>query len=302
MKHFCRFVLPAAAIIAMASCAGCGSSDTLGPVADSSAAMRIRSSLGTAVEEGEGGAAEVATGTGWATLRGRFVYDGAPPDMSPYQASKDLGTCAPGGQAPPQETLVVDSGSGGIKNIAVYVRDARRVHESAQPTDAKVVFDQKVCVFLTHVMGVTVGQTVDLMNSDSVGHNTNIDGRAIKFNQTIPAGQSIPLAIQREEAAPAKVVCSIHPWMVAYLLPRENGYFAVTGDDGSFELPNLPAGEELEIQVWHESATGSGNGLVLNSAQAKEFDWSSRGRFKITLEQDSEQELELVVPPTAFSI
>ena len=27
----------------------------------------------------------------------------------------------------------------------------------------------------------------------------------------------------------------------------------LTGEDGSFELPNLPAGENLELQVWHES-------------------------------------------------
>ena len=59
--------------------------------------------------------------------------------------------------------------------------------------------------------------------------------------------------------------------MKAYMLPRENGYFAVSADDGSFEIANLPAGEELEIQVWHESA---GNGLVLMSPEAKELFFS----------------------------
>jgi hypothetical protein len=150
------------------------------------------------------------------------------------------------------------------------------------------------------VLGVTVGQTLNLINSDPVGHNTNIDGRVNKFNQTIPAGASIPYPVQKEEATPAKVVCSIHPWMIAYILPRENGYFAVTGDDGSFEIANLPAGEELELQVWHESAAGSGNGLVLNAPEAKQLKWSNKGRFKVTLEEGSTQEFELVVPPTAF--
>ena len=50
--------------------------------------------------------------------------------------------------------------------------------------------------------------------------------------------------------------------MVAYMLPRENGYFAVTDAEGRFEIANLPAGEPLEFQVWHESGGAAGNGLV----------------------------------------
>jgi hypothetical protein len=157
-------------------------------------------------------------------------------------------------------------------------------------------------VFLSHVLAVSVGQTVTLMNSDNVGHNTNIGGKSLKFNQIVPAGGEIPLVPQKEEAAPAKVVCSIHPWMVAYMLPRDNGYYAVTGEDGSFEIANLPAGEELEIQVWHENATGSGSGLVLTTPEAKELNWSRKGRFTIMLEENSEREVELVVPASAFRI
>ena len=58
--------------------------------------------------------------------------------------------------------------------------------------------------------------------------------------------------------------------MSAYLLPRKNGYFAVTAADGSFEIPNVPAGEKLEFQVWHESAAGAGGGLVVTTPEAKD--------------------------------
>ena len=58
------------------------------------------------------GTAAAATGTGWATIKGRFVYDGAPPKMPPYAVTKDQATCAPGGKTPLQQTLVVDSGNG----------------------------------------------------------------------------------------------------------------------------------------------------------------------------------------------
>ena len=46
--------------------------------------------------------------------------------------------------------------------------------------------------------------------------------------------------------------------MIGYLLPRKNGYFAMTDADGKFEIANVPAGEPLEFQVWHESGAGAG--------------------------------------------
>ena len=88
--------------------------------------------------------------------------------------------------------------------------------------------------------------------------------------------------------------------MSSYLLPRENGYFAVTAEDGSFEIANLPAGDKLEIQVWHESAAGPGGGLVVNSPEAKALNWSNKGRITITLQPDEVKEIEIKVPPSAF--
>ena len=96
--------------------------------------------------------------------------------MPPYNVTKEHDICTVGGKAPLQETLVVDAGSKGIKNVAVFLRDASRVHDSAKPKAEPVVFDQKQCVFLTHVVGVTVGQSLDIKNSDPTGHNTNILG------------------------------------------------------------------------------------------------------------------------------
>jgi len=75
------------------------------------------------------------------------------------------------------------------------------LHESAQPTNDKVLFDQKSCVFLTHVLPMTIGQTLELKNSDPVGHNTNISGKN-SFNQTIPANESVDFTPQKEEAMP----------------------------------------------------------------------------------------------------
>ena len=36
--------------------------------------------------------------------------------------------------------------------------------------------------------------------------------------------------------------CNNHPWMEAFLNVAPNAYFAVTGADGAFSIPNLPPG------------------------------------------------------------
>ena len=72
------------------------------------------------------------------------------------------------------------------------------------------------------------------------------------------------------------------------MLPRKNRYFAVTAADGSFEIANLPAGEELEIQVWHESAAGTQGALVVETDAAKELKWTKKGRIKIKLEENED--------------
>jgi hypothetical protein len=241
-------------------------------------------------------------GTGWATLKGVFKFAGDPPRMPPYDVTKDEAVCKPGGTAPPQELLVVDSATSGIANIAIYPRSVSRVHESAEPGTEPLLFDQRQCVFLTHVMGLTINTPIAIKNSDPapVGHNTKIEGKQNTFNQTIPPGEQLVWEAKREEATPVRVRCTMHPWMAAYMLPRKNKYYAVTAPDGTFEIANLPAGEELEIQVWHESATGRDGALIVDTDAAQELEWDNKGRFTVTLEEDEVREIEIVVPAAAF--
>jgi plastocyanin len=285
--------------VAALAMAGCSRPAVLGPVADAETAGAIRAALTTASSASEEDAAAGPTGTGWATIRGQFVYGGdSVPARQPYNVTKEHNICTAGGQAPLQETLIVDEATKGIKNVAIYLRNASRVHESAAPKSDTVEFDQKECVFLTHVVGVTVGQTLEIKNSDPTGHNTNIVGGG--FNQLIPQGGAIPFPVRKESAMPAQVVCSIHPWMVAYMLAREYGYFAITDDQGRFEIANVPAGEELEFQVWHESGAAAANGLVGETPDADGLQWSNRGRVTLTLQPDEVKEIKVIVPPNAF--
>ena len=204
-------------------------------------------------------AAAAATGTGWATLKRPVRVRRHAARRCRRTTSPRTRTSAPiNGKAPLQETLVVDTGSKGIKNVVVFLRDASRVHDSAKPKADTVVFDQKECVFLTHVL--RRDRRPIARHQEQRQRRPQHEHRRARtgFNQTIPAGATIPYKVQKEEAMPHQVTCSIHPWMTAYMLPRKNGYFAVTDADGTFEIANVPAGEPLEFQVWHESARRPG--------------------------------------------
>lgn len=297
----CVFMAGAAcAALGIAFLSGCSKPLAASPRPQASAAAEIRKALESEATAEGGDAAAASTGTGWATLKGRFTYAGDPPAPGKLNVTKDPEVCGMGAGITDNSLLV--GPDKGIANVVVYAR-ADRVHESAAALEEKndaapLLFDQKQCMFLTHVLGCQVNQKVEVKNSDPVGHNTKIDPqKGVPFNQTLANNQILPYTPTSEEAFPATVSCSIHPWMRGYLLPRKDKYFAVTTSDGSFEIPNLPAGEEVELQVWHERGTGPGGALVL---PRKDLGWTKKGRFKVKLEADKPLELSLEVPPEAL--
>ncbi len=298
-------LIPAAGFVALATlvCSGCAPSEKLEPVVDRSQADAIRAAITVASSTGPQSAAAAApAGSGWATLAGRFVLEAGAKlrPRQPLRISKDAAVCAPKGRKVLDQVLLVDSESNGIANVAVFLRKASRVAESAGARDEPVLFDQKGCRFLSHVTGMVVGQALEIRNSDPLGHNTNIATRGGGFNQTVAADQSLLYRPGKEESLPVSVTCNVHPWMKAYLLPRANAYFAVTTSAGDFQIRDLPAGEELEFQVWHEFSAKPGQVLVIDTDAARALKWSKKGRFKIRLEPDETRKIDLEVPASAF--
>jgi hypothetical protein len=243
----------------------------------------------------EGKVEEKSLGTGWASLKGKFTFSGSPGAPKPLVVDKDTAVCSKDGMQLFEQSLIVDEASKGLANVVVFLRKSSRVkNESAT---GKLVMDQKNCEFLTPVFAARVGQAVDVKNSDPIGHNTNISGSS--FNQLIPSGDSTVFTPSRETGLPVSVTCNIHPWMKAYAVFRKDGYVAVSSGDGTFEIPDLPAGEPLEFQVWHERATGRSGALDLDQPELK---WNSKGRFKITLKENEVRDLGTIeIPADAIS-
>ena len=70
------------------------------------------------------------------------------------------------------------------------------------------------------------------------------------------------------------------------MISLDSPYFAVTGADGAFEIPNLPAGVELTFSVWHEKAK-----WLKNVAISTEKTTDRRGRFPLKLEAGEDQQI-----------
>lgn len=211
------------------------------------------------MEQGFGGAAtsevQAATGekiTEFGTFRGKISIKGTAPVLSPLVAQgaqmKDA-ICSQ--MAVPDESAVVGP-QGGLANVFVFLRKVPNVDIPEPPTDP-VVVDQKGCKFVPHALIVRTGQPLKLINSDPVAHNVGITGTAMSFNQTIPASdlEGLTLSYERPERVPVPTRCDFHGWMRGWQLAVDHPWFALTGDDGSFEIADVPAGE-MEFVIWHE--------------------------------------------------
>jgi hypothetical protein len=278
-------------LVAVAGLLGCAPERVAAPVVDAEAAGRIRATLASVSAGGGPAAAAASTGTGWGTLKGRFTFAGSPPAARPLVVDKDTEVCSRGGMKLVDRSLLVDPSTKGLANVVVFARKTSRVKE-ASPPQTPLIFDQKQCEFLSPVFAARVGQPIDVHNSDPIGHNTNIAGSS--FNQLIPAGQGTLYKPDAETGMPTMVTCNIHPWMKAYAVFRKDGYVAVSATDGSFTIPDLPAGETIEFQVWHERSGGP-NGVV--GLEKPDLKWTPKGRFQVKLEPDEVKDIGTIDVP-----
>jgi plastocyanin len=214
----------------------------------------------------------------WGDLEGTFVFKGTPPTPAKLQITKDQEFC--GKHNVVDETVVVNKENNGLANVCVYLlADKPTVHpDYEKDAKAEVVLDNENCRFSPHVAAIRVGQSLVLGNKDPIGHNTKADFfNNTPFNDLIPAGGSIKKTFTVAEGTPSPLSCSIHPWMNAYLLIREDPYFAVSDKDGKILIKNLPAGERTFV-VW----SGKFVSNVTVNGKAPSPPWT-RGRVKVNI-------------------
>jgi plastocyanin len=209
-----------------------------------------------------------ATPSSAATIKGVVKFEGTPPKAKPISMAADP-SCAkqhPGLVSTPE---VVASSNGDLENVLVFVADGLGDRTFDPPKQAAVI-SQKGCLYQPRMLAVQANQTIEVVNDDATAHNihpTPANNR--EWNKAELPGAKVEESFAREEIA-IPVKCNIHPWMRGYIAVLKNPYFAVTKQDGSFDLPNLPPGT-YTIKAWHEKLGTSTQTITIGANQSKEI-------------------------------
>ena len=96
------------------------------------------------------------------------------------------------------------------------------------------------------------GQKIEVHNSDPTLHNVHaFQGKKTVFNMGQPAKARPIVKSIAADADVVKLKCDVHSWMVSYVVVAKSPFFAVSGEDGRFEIKNVPPGR-YTIEAWHE--------------------------------------------------
>jgi hypothetical protein len=149
------------------------------------------------------------------------------------------------------ESLVV-SRNGSLGNAFIYIEKGLE-GKTFEPPTTPAVIDQRGCWFRPRITGIQTGQPLQVVNSDPVTHNIHPMAMVNReWNHSQGPGDP---PLNRKFLKPEimiKVKCNIHSWMHAFIGVVDNPYFAVSKDDGSFEIKNLPPGT-YTLAVWQEN-------------------------------------------------
>ncbi|HXG11552.1 MAG TPA: hypothetical protein VNK04_17490 [Gemmataceae bacterium] len=204
--------------------------------------------------------AQAQNPAGWGDVKGQVVWGGNDlPEVKKLDVTKDQEHCLARG-AILSEEWVINPTNKGVRWAVVWLipdpPDGQlAVHPSLQavPKDV-VVMDQPMCKFEPHVVALRQGQTLEVKNSAPIVHNVNWAGIRIRGdNKVISPNGSIKIDDLKATGFPVIIACNIHPWMKAYVRVFDHPYFAVTDENGRFEIKNAPAGK-CRLVVWQETA------------------------------------------------
>ena len=234
------------------------------------------------VAEDEGAATETA-GTPYkpsgneGSITGAISFTGEAPAPKPISMDADA-ACAQSNPNPQTEDVVVKDGK--LANVFVYIKDGKTTEGksiagfSFEVPATEVVLDQKGCRYIPHVLGMMAGQKLKVLNSDPTAHNVHPSPKSNKeWNQSQPAGaQPIIQTFTRAEVV-VPVKCNQHPWMKANIGVLKHPLYAVSGENGAFEIKNVPPGT-YTVATWHERFGEKTQSVTVGAKEIKTQDFT----------------------------
>jgi hypothetical protein len=110
--------------------------------------------------------------------------------------------------------------------------------------------DQVECHYVPQIQVLKPGASLEVINSDAILHNIHAyDGDETLFNIAQPIkGQKTSKELNA--SGPVHLKCDVHSWMSAWVFLAKTPYYAVTADDGTFSIGDVPPGT-YTVKVWH---------------------------------------------------
>jgi hypothetical protein len=204
----------------------------------------------------------------WGTIKGQIVFGGDKlPDPVELKVDKDQDHCLEKGKLYSDE-WVINKTNKGVRWVFVWLAPepggavkTLPIHPSLKEIkEKKVEIDQPCCMFVPHALAMREGQVLVAKNSSPKPHNVNCAGHPTKNparNVIVPPKGQLEYEGFQADDWPISVACNIHGWMKAYVRVFDHPYFAVTDENGAFEIKNAPAGE-WRLRVWHDSGWRGG--------------------------------------------
>jgi hypothetical protein len=209
-----------------------------------------------------------ADDTGSGAITGKVSFSGTAPPPQKVKLSADPMCAAMHKGGLKREPVKVKDG--GVADVLVYVKSGIAGSYSA-PTEP-FLLDQVGCEYHPSMIAIMVGQPLRIRNGDDTLHNIHPKPTVNKaFNVGQPRkGMEVTKTFERAELM-IPTGCDVHPWMRASISVLAHPFFAVTKEDGSYEIKGLPDGE-YEVEAVHselKSVTGkvsvrAGKTSVLN--------------------------------------
>jgi hypothetical protein len=214
-----------------------------------------------------------APAAGATTLSGKVSFEGTPPAAEKVRTSADP-KCQ---QMHPQglEKQLIAVKDGGLAHAFVWLKSGV---SGSQPSPAEpVVLDQQGCEYHPHVVAVRTGQTISIRNSDDTLHNIHPRPTVNKeFNiGQARKGMEATRSFDKQEIM-IPVGCDVHPWMRSYISVVDHPYFAVTKDDGTYEIKNVPPGD-YEVEVVHERLKNQSQKVSVKAGAPAKADFAFKG-------------------------
>jgi plastocyanin len=183
------------------------------------------------------------------SVSGAVTFAGTPPKRATIDMDQDPACSVAAKEPVLAEGVVVNDGK--LANAFVYVKQGAEKFAIPVPAEPAVL-DQKGCRYDPHVLGLVAGQRLRVLNSDPAMHNvhpTAAKNKSWNVSQ-MPGAAPIEKTFTQEELM-LPITCNQHPWMKTYVNVLKHPFFAVTDNQGRFEIKGLPPGE-YTLAVVHE--------------------------------------------------